>query len=109
MKKRFLSIMLIVLMIAALLPVTAAAATDENGVSFSAEITSVPQNGQFYVKGEMVRYQTVLFNGNGSPITEISVKFPGSTSSYGNPLEPNESEYSAGGHLFPQKRLLPVK
>ena len=97
MKKRFLSITLIVLMIAALLPVTAAAATDENGVSFSAEVTSVPQNGQFYVKGEMVRYQTVLFNGNGSPITEISVKLPGSTVSYGNPLEPNESEYDAGG------------
>ena len=97
MKKRFLSIMLIVLMIAALLPVTAAAATDENGVSFSAEVTSVPQNGQFYVKGEMVRYQTVLFNGNGSPITEISVKLPGSTVSYGNPLEPNESDDDAGG------------
>lgn len=97
MKKRFLSITLIVLMIAALLPVTAAAATDENGVSFSAEVTAVPQNGQFYVKGEMVRYQTVLFNGNGSPITEISVKLPGSTVSYGNPLEPNESEYDAGG------------
>ena len=58
MKKRLLATLLSLLLILSLTPITAFAqaqeVTDINGVTLNYEVTSSPQNGEYYVEGEEV-------------------------------------------------------
>ena len=77
MKKRLLATLLSLLLILSLTPITAFAqaqeVTDTNGVTLNYEVTSSPQNGEYYVEGEEVDIIISVTNNSSETISEYSL------------------------------------
>ena len=95
MKKRLLATLLSLLLILSLTPITAFAqaqeVTDTNGVTLNYEVTSSPQNGEYYVEGEEVDIIISVTNNSSETISEYSLD-NGYTAIYNNLLPGNSSE-----------------
>ena len=95
MKKRLLATLLSLLLILSLTPITAFAqaqeVTDTNGVTLNYEVTSSPQNGEYYVEGEEVDIIISVTNNSSETISEYSLD-NGYIAIYNNLLPGNSSE-----------------
>ena len=95
MKKRLLATLLSLLLILSLTPITAFAqaqeVTDINGVTLNYEVTSSPQNGEYYVEGEEVDIIISVTNNSSETISEYSLD-NGYIAIYNNLLPGNSSE-----------------
>lgn len=95
MKKRLLATLLSLLLILSLTPITAFAqaqeVTDTNGVTLNYEVTSSPQNGEYYVEGEEVDIIISVTNNSSETISEYSLD-NGYTAIYNKLLPGNSSE-----------------
>ena len=71
-KKRWTAILLSLVLILSLMPVHVLAekkeVTDDNCVTLSYEVTSTPQNGEYYTEGEQVDFVISITNHNEEPI-----------------------------------------